>query len=95
MSSDEKNALSSYVSGLHNQISENNNEIDRLKEKDNEITVINEDLLCKQVRLQEEISAIRAEKDGLIQKLEEERIRSEQQLEEQRQTIESLSSEKV
>lgn len=93
--SDEKDALSSYVSGLHNQISENNNEIDRLKEKDNEITVINEDLLCKQVRLQEEISAIRAEKDALIQKLEEERIRSEQQLEEQRQTIESLSSEKV
>ena len=93
--SDEKDALSSYVSGLHNQISENNNEIDRLKEKDNEITVINEDLLCKQVRLQEEISAIRAEKDALMQKLEEERIRSEQQLEEQRQTIESLSSEKV
>lgn len=93
--SDEKDALSSYVSELHNQISENNNEIDRLKEKDNEITVINEDLLCKQVRLQEEISAIRAEKDALMQKLEEERIRSEQQLEEQRQTIESLSSEKV
>lgn len=93
--SDEKDALSSYVSGLHNQISENNNEIDRLKEKDNEITVINEDLLCKQVRLQEEISTIRAEKDALMQKLEEERIRSEQQLEEQRQTIESLSSEKV
>lgn len=93
--SDEKDAISSYVSGLHNQISENNNEIDRLKEKDNEITVINEDLLCKQVRLREEISAIRAEKDAFIQKLEEERIRSEQQLEEQRQTIESLSSEKV
>ena len=51
--------------------------------------------MCKQVRLQEEISAIRAEKDALMQKLEEERIRSEQQLEEQRQTIESLSSEKV
>lgn len=92
---DEKDALSSYVSELHNQISENNNEIDRLKEKDNEITVINEDLLYKQVRLQEDISAIRAEKDALMQKLEEERIRSEQQLEEQRQTIESLSSEKV
>lgn len=52
-------------------------------------------MLRKQARLQEEVSAIRAEKDALMQKLEEERIRSEQQLEEQRQTIESLSSEKA
>ena len=93
--SDEKDALSSNVVELQNQIAEKNSEIERLKEKDSQTAASNEELLHKQTCLYEDISTIRAEKDALMQKLEEERIRSEQQLEEQRQTIESLSSEKV
>ena len=93
--SDEKDALSSNVVELQNQIAEKNSEIERLKEKDSQTAASNEELLHKQTCLYEDISTIRAEKDALMQKLEEERIRSEQQLEEQRQTIESLSFEKV
>ena len=93
--SNEKNTLISDIAKLQTQIADNINEIERLKEKDNQTIATNEELLRKQTHLHEEVSAIRAEKDALMQKLEEERIRSEQQLEEHRQTIESLSSEKL
>ena len=93
--SDEKAALSSNVAELQSQIADKNSEIGRLKEKDNQASAANEELLHNQGHLYEEISSIRAEKDTLLQQLEEKRIRSEQELEEYKQTIESLLSEKL
>ena len=93
--SDEKDTLSSNIAELQSQIADKNSEIERLKEKDNQASVINKELLRKQTNLHEEISSIRAEKDTLLQQLEEKRIRSEQEQEEYKQTIESLLSEKL
>ena len=93
--SDEKDALASNIAKLQTQIADNYNEIERLKEKDNQTSATNEELLRNQTHLHEELSTIRAEKDALLQQHEEEIIRNEQQQEEHRQKIESLSSEKV
>ena len=93
--SDEKNTLTGNIAKLQTQITDNNNEIERLKEKDNQTSATNEKLLRNQTHLHEELSIIRVEKDALLQQYEENIIRNEQQLEEYRQTIESLSSEKV
>jgi len=93
--SNEKNTLISDIAKLQTQIADNINEIEKLKEKDNQISATNEELLCNQTHLHEELSTIRAEKDALLQQIEEGRIRNEQQLEEYRQRIESLSSEKL
>lgn len=93
--SDEKNALTGNIAELQIQITDNNNEIERLKEKDNQTSAANEELLHNQTNLHGELSTIRAEKKALLQQHEEEIIRNEQLLEEHRQTIESLSSEKV
>lgn len=95
--SDEKNTLTCNIAELQIQITDNNNEIARLKEKNNQTSATNEELLRNQTHLHEELTTIRAEKDALLQQLqqyEEEINRNKQQQEEHRQKIESLSSEK-
>ena len=90
----EKNTLITQVGALQKDIAYYESKVKTLEDRNDQLSVSNEELLRKQTHLYEENSIIRAEKEELSQKLEEERVSGEQQREEQSQTIESLLTEK-
>ncbi len=91
--SDEKDILLNNIAELKHQLINCNREIENLKEKDNQASARNEELLRERTHLYEDILTIRTEKNSVLQKLEEERAINKQQQEQHQKTIDSLSLE--